>query len=155
MRFLAVGAVLLACTCGALAVALRSRDRRSLRRRLDELSGRLDVPDSGAAASPDLGAALTRLTQSVELVREESREWRRLAGWLAQTLEATPLGVVVTADGGRVVFRNQAAVTLMGTRLEEALASQTLDELLRSARAGESTARVLDLRGPPRRTLTV
>jgi two-component system, OmpR family, sensor histidine kinase SenX3 len=155
VRFLTVGVVLLGCACGVWAVALRSGGRRSMRRRLDELSGRLEGSDTSSGPSPDVGTALARLTQSVELVREEWREGRRLADWLSQTLEATPLGVVVTAGDGRVVFRNEAAVSLMGTRLSEALASQALAELLDAARSGESTARVLDLRGPPRRTLNV
>ncbi len=155
MRFFAVGVVLLACTCAAWSLALLRRERRRLRSDLDEVSLALDGAGTATSPSPDVGGALARLRQSVEWVQEESREWRRLAGWLSQTLEATPLGVVVTAGDGRVVFRNEAAVSLMGTRLVEALASQALAELLDSARSGQSTAKVLDLHGPPRRTLTV
>jgi len=154
VRFLAVGAVL-ACTCAVSSVVLLLGERRRLRRDLDEISAGFDGPSTATSPSHDVGTAFARLRQSVEWVHEESREWRRLAGWLSQTLEATPLGVVVTADDGRVVFRNEAAVSLMGTRLGEALASQALSELLQSARAGQSTAKVLDLHGPPRRTLTV
>jgi two-component system sensor histidine kinase SenX3 len=155
VRFFAVGVLLLACICAAWSVALLRCERRRLRSDLDEVSLALDGAGTATSPSPDVGGALARLRQSVEWVQEESREWRRLAGWLSQTLEATPLGVVVTAGDGRVVFRNEAAVSLMGTRLSEALASQALAELLESARSGESTAKVLDLHGPPRRTLTV
>ncbi|MDQ3569119.1 MAG: ATP-binding protein [Actinomycetota bacterium] len=155
MRFLAVGAVLLAGTCAGWLAVLRFGEGRRLRERLDELSARLDISLTSVSATTDVESALDRLAKSVEVVQEESREWRRLADWLAQTLEATPLGVVVTADDGRVVFRNRAAASLMGTRLEEALASQALSELLDSARSGLSTAKVLDLHGPPRRALTV
>ncbi len=155
MRFLAVGAAVLACTCAVWSVVLLRRERRRLRTGLDELCFGLDGHGPSTSPSPDIGAAFARLRQSLEWVQEESREWRRLAGWLSQTLEATPLGVVVTAGDGRVVFRNQAAASLMGTRLGEALASQALVELLQSARSGQSTAKVLDLHGPPRRTLTV
>jgi two-component system sensor histidine kinase SenX3 len=155
VRFLAVGVVLLACTCAMWSVVLLLGERRRLRTDVDQVSLRLDGPGTDTSSSPDVKSALARLRQSVEWVQEESREWRRLAGWLSQTLEATPLGVVVTADDGRVVFRNEAAVSLMGTRLGEALASQALAELLQSARSGQSTAKVLDLHGPPRRTLTV
>ena len=155
MRFLAVGVVLLACTCAVWAVVLLLGERRRLRTDLDRISLGLDGPGTTTVPSPDVKAAFARLRQSVQWVQEESREWRRLAGWLSQTLESTPLGVVVTADDGRVVFRNEAAVSLMGTRLGEALASQALAELLQAARSGQSTAKVLDLHGPPKRTLTV
>lgn len=131
MRFVAVGALLVAVAWAVLATALLVGQRRRLGGELSEVSSRL------------------------EEAHEEAARQRRLADWLAQALEATPLGVVITADGGRVVFRNEAAVSLMGTRLAEALASQALSELLASARSGQSTARVLDLHVPPRRTLTV
>ncbi len=153
MRLFAVGIVLLACACTTLVLALKRRERRELRSRLDALAQRLD--GDGTTESSDVASAFDRTARAVDVVQEESREWRRLASALAETLEATPLGVVVTAGDGRVVFRNQAAVSLMGTRLVEALASQALSELLASARMGRPAAKTLDLYGPPRRTLTV
>ena len=150
MQYLAVGIAVLGCACVAAMVGMRLREAGRLRRGLDELAGRFD---EAPARNPS--STLDRLARHVDALSDESAEWRRLARSLAQTLEATPLGVVVTAGDGRVVFRNQAAASLTGTRLGEALASQALGELLDAARSGRSTSRTLDLHGPPRRTLTV
>ena len=155
MRWFAVGVAVLTCAGTILVLVLRHRERRELHRRLDGLAQRLDGSTGDPSPSTDVVSALQRVGRAADVVQEEAREWRRLANSLAQTLEATPLGVVVTASDGRVLFRNQAAVSLTGTRLVEALASQALSELLGSARMGQPAAKTLDLYGPPRRTLTV
>ena len=154
MRFLTVGVVVLACGVTTWLVVLRSRDARRWRRRLEQLATSIGRPVAESGRG-DVDSSFDRAEQALLALREEAGEWRRLASSLTQTLEATPLGVVVAAGDGRVVFRNQAAVSLMGTRLDEALASQALSDLLVSARSGRSTTRVLDLHGPPRRSLTV
>lgn len=156
MRSFAVGVFVLACAGTTLVMmTLRHRERGQICSRLDGLARRLEGSTGGSSASTDVASAVQRVERALEVVEEEIREWRRLASSLAQTLEATPLGVVVTAGDGRVLFRNEAAVLLMGTRLMEALASQALSELLQSARMGRATVKTLDLYGPPRRTLTV
>ncbi len=156
MRSLAVGVLVLALAGTVLVLTmLWYRERAQLRSCLDSFARRLEGSTGESSSSADVASAVERVERAVGLAQEEVKEWRRLASSLAQTLEATPLGVVVTAGDGRVLFRNEAAVSLMGTRLMEALASQALSELLHSARLGQATMKTLDLYGPPRRTLTV
>ncbi len=155
VRFVALGVALLGCAGAATLVVVRTRERRRWRRRLHHLAGELGDGSTGSGAAGDVDSAIDSLERAVSVLRDEAGEWRRLAGSLARTLEATPLGVVVAAGDGRVLFRNEAAVSLTGSRLGEALASQALTELLEAARSGRATTKALDLYGPPRRSLTV
>jgi len=61
----------------------------------------------------------------------------------------------VTDERGETVFRNSKAVALMGSRHGDALAAQAVDELLTETAPGAHEERILELYGPPRRTLVV
>ncbi|HUR17973.1 MAG TPA: ATP-binding protein [Acidimicrobiales bacterium] len=70
-------------------------------------------------------------------------------------VQAVPLGVIVTDDGGRELFRNDAAARLLGDRPADALASSAVAETMAAAAAGRARERPLDVLGPPRRTLSL
>lgn len=74
---------------------------------------------------------------------------------LALALDAVPEGVVVTDESGRPVYRNAVAATYRDARHADALVAAALDELVTAALVGRGDERVLELFGPPRRTLVV
>ncbi len=142
-----------ALACGALGwLALRqARGQRLLREELLAIAARLEPADD----EPPPASAVAYLSRAATSAVDRSLEALHLARSLGGALEALPLGVVVTADDGRVLFRNEAADQLLGTRASDALAWRALSDLLAEAAAGKIESRPLDLYGPPRRTLTL
>ena len=143
-----------ACAVSGLAAVALLRRHRRLRARLDELAGHLEGGPAGSA-SKDPEAALRRVTAATASLRKEVSESGRLSTALSQALEATSLGVVVVDGEGRDVFANQAAASLAGTRLAEALLDEALAKLVQAARAGQPASTTLELHGVPDRTLSV
>jgi two-component system sensor histidine kinase SenX3 len=65
-----------------------------------------------------------------------------------------PVGVVVAAPDGRIVFRNAAAVAMAGTHVG-VLLDDAIERHLRRARRGRQTEELLEFHGPPRMVMTV
>ena len=153
MALLAGVALLVACLTACVAVTARRRDRRRLEERIRAIAARLDPgADRGGDGVDAAVARLERAANASMAATEEADASRRS---LAGALEALPLGVVVTGPDGRVVFRNEAADVLLGTRAADVLASHALSDLLATTASGEAVSRQLDLHGPPRRTLSL
>jgi two-component system sensor histidine kinase SenX3 len=89
--------------------------------------------------------------RAAEAVAEASSEAIRLR----RALDTLPQAVLVTDERGGTVFRNSKAVALIGSRHGDALAAQAVEELLAATAPGAHEERVLELYGPPRRTLVV
>ncbi|MGI8807362.1 MAG: sensor histidine kinase [Acidimicrobiales bacterium] len=141
----------LACAAIAWLTRRHSRDARRLRAELLAMAVRLEPSQSEPAG----GDALAYLSRAATGAVDRSLEALGLARSLGGALEALPLGVVVTAPDGRVLFRNESADELLGTRASDALAWRALSDLLAEAAAGQAGSRPLDLYGPPRRTLSL
>ena len=149
---IAVAFVLVLVSTTALIAARRGR--RSLRQRLQALASRLgaDTPPREQSDLEDVLVHVERATdRAAEAVAEASAEAIRLR----RALDTLHQAVIVTDERGEMVFRNSRAVALMGGRHGDALAAQAVDELLAETAPGASEERVLDLYGPPRRTLVV
>ena len=73
----------------------------------------------------------------------------------SRALDTLPQAVLVTDDRGETVFRNSKAVALIGSRHGDTLTAQAVEELLAATAPGAHEERVLELYGPPRRTLVV
>jgi len=73
---------------------------------------------------------------------------------LRAAFDALPLGVVVVDADGREELRNEEASRLVDARHTDALAARALSDLLFEATTGE-TGRVVELHGPPPRTLSL
>ena len=130
------------------------RGRRGLRQRLIALGSRLgaDAPSPEPRDIEEILGYVERSTdQAAEAITEASAEAIRLR----RALDTLPQAVIVTDERGETVFRNSKAVALMGSRHGDALAAQAVEELLTSTVPGASEERVLELYGPPRRTLIV
>ncbi len=89
--------------------------------------------------------------RAAEAVAEASSEAIRLR----RALDTLPQAVLVTDERGDTVFRNSKAVALIGSRHGDAIAAQAVEELLAATAPGASEERLLELYGPPRRTLVV
>jgi two-component system sensor histidine kinase SenX3 len=130
------------------------RGGRSLRQRLQALASRLgaDAPRQDARDIEDVLVHVERATdRAAEAVAEASSEAIRLR----RALDTLPQAVLVTDERGDTVFRNSKAVALIGSRHGDAIAAQAVAGLLDATAPGASEERVLELYGPPRRTLVV
>jgi two-component system sensor histidine kinase SenX3 len=137
------------------ATALTARrGSSSLRQRLQALASRLgaDSPPKDAKDLEDVLVHVERATdRAAEAVAEASAEAIRLR----RALDTLPQAVLVTDERGDTVFRNSKAVALIGSRHGDAIAAQAVEELLAATAPGASEERLLELYGPPRRTLLV
>jgi len=128
--------------------------RRGLRQRLLALASRL-----GADAPPreprDVEEVLSHLERATDTAAEAVAEASAEAIRLRRALDTLPQAVIVADERGETVFRNSKAVALMGSRHGDALAAQAVEELLAETAPGSHEERVLELYGPPRRTLVV
>ena len=73
---------------------------------------------------------------------------------LRSAFDALPLGVVIVDNDGREALRNAEAERLVDARHADALAGAALGEVLVQAATNE-TGRVVELHGPPPRTLAL
>ena len=138
----------------ATALITGRRNSRSLRQRLQALAARLgaDPPPKETHGVEEALVHLERATDhAAEAVAEASSEAIRLR----RALDTLPQAVLVTDERGETVFRNSRAVALVGSRHGDALAAQAVEELLAATAPGAHEERVLELYGPPRRTLVV
>jgi two-component system sensor histidine kinase SenX3 len=131
----------------------RHRGHRAIAQRLTALGSRLGVVpqhDDGKIES-----ALSYLEEvtgaATTAVSESSAESVRLQ----RSLDALPLGLVLCDEGGGVIFRNTQAEILMASRYGDAIAAQAVTEILAEGWTNGVAERVIDIYGPPRRTLTI
>ncbi len=130
--------------------------RRSLEQRLSALGSRLGIEGrtterSGRGIERALSHIETGIDNATEAMEESSSDAIRLR----RALDTLPQGVIVCDENGEDVFRNARADAMMGGRHGDALAAQAVKELLADAWREGAASRVLDLYGPPRRTLNV
>ncbi|WP_208029569.1 sensor histidine kinase [Rhabdothermincola sediminis] len=132
----------------------KGRERRmsvALEAAIDRLAG---GPPS-APAERGLPGAMGRLNRAVEEALAVLDEAADLQSTLERALDAIPQGVVIADETGGLVFQNEVASAFAGARHADALVQAAVDELVAEAMAGRGGNRVLDLFGPPRRTLAI
>ncbi len=137
-----------------LGIALwRRRGMRSVAQRLEALGHRLgDGPERDSGKVDDMLAYLEAMTSEASTqVNESSADVTRLR----RSLDALPVGLVLCDESGNVIYRNAQADVLMTSRYGDAIAAQTVTELLTEGWQLGAAERTIDLYGPPRRTLTV
>ena len=148
-----VGLVVLAVAVVVAALAGRRSGRQAISQRLTALGSRLgiDAPED----STNIELALSYLEQVTGAATEAVADSSADAIRLRRSLDALPEGVVLCDESGAVVYRNARADSLMSSRYGDALAAQAVTELLEDAWDHGTAERILDLYGPPRRTLSV
>ncbi len=95
---------------------------------------------------------LQRLRRQLALEVSARQSAEAVAAQLRSGLEAVPAGLVLIAADGSVLLRNGAAA--LGGH-GDVLLEEAVEQLLTSARAGESAQQKLTLFGPPQRVLLV
>jgi two-component system sensor histidine kinase SenX3 len=152
--YVAIGAGALVAIVISNVLGRRS-GRFSLVQRLSALGSRLGIDASARDDRRGVEQALTHIEQGIERATEATEESSSEAIRLRRALDTLPQGVIVCDENGEDVFRNARADAMMGGRHGDALAAQAVKELLAEAWQRGSSMRVLDLYGPPRRTLNV
>jgi len=151
---LVISIVVVLALMGATGLVTARHKSRGLRQRLQALGARLgaDAPIRDVNNIEDVLVHVERATdRAAEAVAEASSEAIRLR----RALDTLPQAVLVTDERGDTVFRNSKAVAIIGSRHGDAIAAQAVEELLTATAPGASEERVLELYGPPRRTLVV
>jgi len=145
----AIGVLLLGVLLGILI--WRRRGNRAIAQRLGALAERL-----GVAHGDDNGKVETALSfledatgAATTAVNESSANAERLR----RSLEVLSVGLVLCDEVGTVVYRNANAEELMSSRYGDALAAQAVTEVLGEGWRLGTSERILDIYGPPRRTL--
>jgi two-component system sensor histidine kinase SenX3 len=145
----ALGVLLLGVVLGIFI--WRRRGNRAIAQRLGALAERL-----GVARGDDKGKVETALSfledatgAATTAVNESSANAERLR----RSLEVLSVGLVLCDEVGTVVYRNANAEELMSSRYGDALAAQAVTEVLGEGWRLGASERILDIYGPPRRTL--
>ncbi len=148
--------LVLAGTAAALLLvaAVAWRARRALVRRIVTVALRLEEHAPGVEPR-GLEPNLARLERAVDRAVLRDGEATLAEQRLARALEAIPQGMVLSDEGGRVLFRNGPARVFSAARHGEVLVTAAVGEMLDEALGGRAGQRTLDLFGPPRRTLVV
>jgi two-component system sensor histidine kinase SenX3 len=144
--------LLIGLGAGAVVAVLTVRHRTV--RRLETVATHLE-PERGRLPTAGVTTALERLKKSVAREQEAGRELAAGVERLRVALDALPIGVVVIDGAGAIVLRNHAAVRFLGIRHADVLVDEAVGAHLRAALKGEHRRQVLDLYGPPRRTVVV
>jgi two-component system sensor histidine kinase SenX3 len=131
--------------------------RRSadIRRRLDSLRARLEPEGVSQAPSASVDDATERLVRAFDAHESRQGEAGAMAERLVSALDVIPQGIVLTDGSGRVAFRNRVAHEFTAARHSDALVERAIDELIQRAVEGHAETRVLELYGPPRRSIQV
>ncbi|MEJ7846359.1 MAG: histidine kinase dimerization/phospho-acceptor domain-containing protein, partial [Acidimicrobiales bacterium] len=150
----------LAVVAGGLALLAlvwlirRQQSRRALVRRVNDAALRLeDRPSSTEGGRLD--PALSRLERAVDRSVLRASQTALVESRLTQAVESIGQGVVLCDEQGDVVYRNRVAGRFTTARHSEALVAAAINELLATALDGANDRRILDLFGPPRRTLVL
>ena len=156
MQPLVTGMAVLGWVTAARFALIQARNAGRFTEQLEELGGRLDPggPEPSVVRH-DVATALARVDRALAASVDRSADSEQRAAALVGVLEEISLGVILTGPDGEVLFRNESAVALVGTRPADALASGAVSELLAGASAGQPGNRSLELYGPPRRTLAL
>jgi len=131
----------------------RRLGRRALAQRLIALGSRLGVGPPVDETS--IEGALSYLEQVTGAATEAVTESSADAIRLRRSLDTLTLGLVLCDESGTVLYRNEVASSMMASRQGDVLAAQAVTELLAEAWEHGDAERILDLYGPPRRTLGV
>ncbi len=151
---LVIAVVVVLALVATTALVTARRGSNSLRQRLQALASRLGA-DTPAKEAKDLEDILVHVERATDRAAEAVAEASSEAIRLRRALDTLPQAVLVTDERGDTVFRNSKAVALIGSRHGDAIAAQAVEELLAATAPGASEERVLELYGPPRRTLIV
>ncbi|MCX6510733.1 MAG: ATP-binding protein [Actinobacteria bacterium] len=113
----------------------------------------LDSPiENNLSRFDDLLSAVER---SVRDLRSENHESDGARFRLQAALDALPVAVMVFDGEGLVIDSNMASTPFLEARHGDALVGAAVNDLVRIANSGQEASTVIELFGPPRRTVVV
>ena len=127
--------------------------RRAVARRLAALTARMGESDLQFGGRAGLETGLAKLERVVDSTVAVASEARSAQALMEEALAAVTVGVVVGDDEGAVVFQNAAAGAVLGPPGRSSKARDMVSRLLETAADGEEDSEVVEVDGPPRRTL--
>jgi len=156
MNSAVVSALISAVLAAALATLFaRFFWNRAQRNQVYESAMRLglDSPiENNLSRFDDLLSAVER---SVRDLRSENHESDGARFRLQAALDALPVAVMVFDGEGLVIDSNLASAPFLEARHGDALVGAAINDLVRVANSGQEASTVIELFGPPRRTVVV
>ena len=142
-------------TAAVATIVARFFWNRSQRNQVYEATLRLGIevgPDSEIARVDDL---LVTVERAVRDLRSEAFENQAARFRLKSSLDALPIAVMVFDGDGNVIDSNAASLPFLEARHGDALVGAAVNDLVRVANTGTEASTVIELFGPPRRTVVV
>ncbi|MTA43085.1 MAG: PAS domain-containing protein, partial [Actinobacteria bacterium] len=98
---------------------------------------------------------LSAVERSVRDLRSENHESDEARFRLQAALDALPVAVMVFDGEGLVIDSNLASAPFLEARHGDALVGAAVNDLVRVANSGQDASTIIELFGPPRRTVVV
>jgi two-component system sensor histidine kinase SenX3 len=138
-----------------VVLLLAWRSRRAVVRRVLALTARMGDQNLELEGRGGLERTMSALERATGSAMSGVAEAKQAEDRMRLALDAIPEGVVVGDENGDVIYQNESAGQIMGSGVTDALAHDAVTRLLKAAATGNPGEEVLDLYGPPRRTLSI
>ncbi|CAB4338553.1 MAG: two-component sensor histidine kinase [Actinobacteria bacterium] len=151
-----VSALISAVVAAALATFLaRFFWNRAQRNQVHESALRLGLDSAAENEFSRFEDLLSAVERSVRDLRSENHESDEARFRLQAALDALPVAVMVFDGEGLVIDSNMASTPFLEARHGDALVGAAVNDLVRVANSGQDASTVIELFGPPRRTVVV
>ena len=151
-----VSALISAVVAAALATFLaRFFWNRAQRNQVHESALRLGLDSAAENEFSRFEDLLSAVERSVRDLRSENHESDEARFRLQAALDALPVAVMVFDGEGLVIDSNMASTPFLEARHGDALVGAAVNDLVRVANSGQDASTIIELFGPPRRTVVV
>jgi two-component system sensor histidine kinase SenX3 len=133
------------------AVAALVIVQRRLGARLREAAQRLD--GDATASGSSIHEAVSAMERAVERTVTRGDRVSQAEARFGSALHAVPQGILIYDEAGELVYSNEIGAGFVAARPSEALVEEAIAGLSQAGIEGHEENRVVDLFGPPRRTL--
>jgi len=128
---------------------------RAQRNHVYESTMRLGLEPGGERELVRFDDLLASVERSVRDLRAEAFECDAARFRLQASIDALPIAVMVFDGEGTVIESNGASLPFLEARHGDALVGAAVNELIRVSNAGSQASTVIELFGPPKRTVVV
>lgn len=128
---------------------------RSQRNHVYESTMRLGFDNGGERELVRFDDLLASVERAVRDLRSEAFENEAARFRLQSSLDALPIAVMVFDGEGAVIESNIASLPFLEARHGDALVGAAVNELIRVSNTGNEASTVIELFGPPKRTVVV
>jgi two-component system sensor histidine kinase SenX3 len=136
------------------SVITKKKISNSLNLRLTSLATRLGIGHIEQDPK-SLDDSITLVEKATDLATEAVTEASSEAIRLRKSLDSLPQAIIVCDEHGEPVFHNIRAIEIVRDSSGDPITTQAVDDLIKETAIGGEEERILELYGPPRRTLSV